>query len=196
MATIIIFAIAYLLGSVSCAILVAKFAGLPDPRTQGSGNPGATNILRMAGKQYAIYTLLGDALKGFIPVVIAKIFGLDGFLLGLVALCAVLGHVFPLYFKFKGGKGVATALGCYFALSFYVGAAAVIVWIALAYTLRYASVASFAAVAVGTILTLFLGPLAAAFFGLFLVAVLIVWQHRQNIERLRQGQEHKINFDK
>jgi len=121
MMEIIAIIIAYLLGSISVAVIVCKVADLPDPRTEGSGNPGASNVLRVAGKHYAAIVLLGDALKGFCAVVIAMILGVHGWMLGLISVVAVLGHMFPVFFKFKGGKGVATAMGCYFALSLPLG---------------------------------------------------------------------------
>lgn len=195
MATLVILVIAYLLGSISCAILVCKLAGLPDPRSQGSGNPGASNVLRLAGKQYAAYTLIGDALKGFIPVIIATVFGLNGLILGLVAFAAVLGHMYPLFFKFQGGKGVATALGCYFALSFPLGLIAVAVWAGVAYAFKYASLASLVAIAVTTILSLFLVHDHGCILGLLLIAAAIAYQHRENIQRLRQGTEATLSFD-
>jgi glycerol-3-phosphate acyltransferase PlsY len=118
MITVIIFGvISYLIGSLSSAILVCKFLKLPDPRTQGSMNPGTTNVLRIGGKTPALITLAGDMLKGFIPVLIAHLIGMNGFSLGIVAAAAFLGHLYPVFFKFQGGKGVATALGAFIALS-------------------------------------------------------------------------------
>lgn len=117
--------LAYLLGSISSAIIICKVMGYPDPRTEGSKNPGATNVLRVANKTAAIMTLLGDALKGFIPVFIAKLMGLEGISLGFIALAAFIGHLFPIFFGFKGGKGVATYLGCLLGLSWLLGLLAI-----------------------------------------------------------------------
>src|SRR4051812_41996280 len=116
LAAIVFTLIAYLLGSISSAILICKIMGFPDPRTQGSGNPGATNVLRIGGKMPAIVALIGDILKGVLPVLAARLYGLESIDLCLVASAAFLGHLFPLYFNFKGGKGVATAFGCLVAL--------------------------------------------------------------------------------
>lgn len=191
---VIMLVMAYLLGSISCAIIVCKVAGLPDPRTQGSGNPGASNVLRVAGKTYAAFTLFGDMLKGFIAVFIAMLFDVEGVMLSLVALAAVLGHMYPVFFKFKGGKGVATALGVYFALSFPVGIIAAIIWVGLAFLLRYASVASLAACVLAPFICLFFQ--ASYFVGLILIAALVVWRHWENIERLRKGTESKLVANK
>lgn len=186
--------ISYLLGSISCAILVAKYAKLPDPRTQGSGNPGATNMLRTAGKKYAIITLLGDALKGVIAVLLARIIGLEGWMLALVAAAAVIGHMYPVFFQFKGGKGVATALGSYLAISPILGIIALLVWVGLAYVYRYASLSSLVASIVVSLASLIIEP--GYFLGLFIIAGLIVWRHRANIERLQNGTESKLNLGK
>lgn len=192
MANIISIIIAYLLGSISTAIIVCKVARLPDPRTEGSGNPGASNVLRVSGKIYAGLTLLGDALKGFIAIFIAMIIGIHGWMLGIVALAAVLGHVFPVFFKFKGGKGVATAFGCYFALSLPLGLVSVVVWVVIAFVLRYSSVASLTAMILAPFVILLFQP--AYFIGLALVALLIVWRHRTNIQRLRNKSEPKFTL--
>ncbi|OGT06332.1 MAG: acyl-phosphate glycerol 3-phosphate acyltransferase, partial [Gammaproteobacteria bacterium GWE2_37_16] len=133
---------AYLMGSLSSAIIVSKLLGLPDPRTQGSGNPGATNILRLGGKFPAIITLISDILKGLIPVLIANLANIHGFWLGVIALAAVVGHVFPVFFNFKGGKGVATALGAFIALNIWIGIIAIAVWLIVTAIWRYVSLAS------------------------------------------------------
>ena len=127
--------IAYLLGSLTCAVLLTKLLKLPDPRTTGSKNPGATNILRTVGKNQALAVLVGDALKGFIAILLARILGVHGFMLGLVALSAVLGHIYPIFHKFEGGKGVATMLGTLLMLNFWVGLFAVAVWVVIAFLL-------------------------------------------------------------
>ena len=137
--------IAYLIGSLSSAIIVCRAAGLPDPRTQGSKNPGATNVLRIGGKKAAAITLLGDLLKGVIPVLAAKWFGLNDMGLALVTFAAFFGHLFPIYFQFEGGKGVATLLGCLLALSWPTGLAWMATWFVVAVCFRYSSLSSLVA---------------------------------------------------
>lgn len=196
MITIITFiVIAYLFGSLSSAIIICKLMGLPDPRTQGSGNPGTTNVLRIGGKWAAILTLLGDALKGVIPVILAKLFHVEGIYLALVALAAFLGHLYPVFFKFQGGKGVATFLGTMFALSIPVGIAFVITWLIIAVLFRYSSLAAI----IASIIT----PLYAFIFHhydyiipIIAMDLLIIWKHRSNIKRLRFGTESKIKLSK
>ena len=185
--------IAYLLGSVSFGLIIPKLLKLPDPRTQGSGNAGASNVWRLAGKQAGIYVFIGDALKGLIAVLIARLFHVSGIGLGFVALAVVLGHVFPLYFKFKGGKGVATAIGALLGLSLAVTVFVAATWAIIALIFRYVSVASM--VAVITIpIYLFIGGHPNYGFPAILAAVLIVWKHWSNIERLRAGTENKLQF--
>jgi glycerol-3-phosphate acyltransferase PlsY len=186
--------IAYLLGSISCSILLAKYVKLPDPRDVGSGNAGTINVLRTAGKNKAITVLVGDALKGIIAVLIGRILGQQGIALGLVAFAAVIGHVYPVFFKFRGGKGVATALGSILLLNFWVGIIALIIWGIIAAVFRYASMASLAAIVVSPFLFLIFG-----YFGYFipalLIAALIVWKHWANIQRLRNKTEPKIHLN-
>jgi acyl phosphate:glycerol-3-phosphate acyltransferase len=191
-ATIMII-IAYLLGSLSSAILVCKFMGLPDPRQQGSGNPGAANVMRIGGKVPALLTVLGDGLKGFIPVLIAQVLGVSGIFLGLVAVAACIGHIFPAFFNFRGGKGVATAFGGLLALSPLVGLITIITWAIVLYIFRYASLAS--------IVASLLMPVYALFFTRFaylipiiILAAFIIWRHWENIQRLRVGKETKVEF--
>jgi len=184
--------VAYLLGSISTAIIVCRFAGLHDPREEGSGNPGASNVLRIAGKTYAAITLLGDGLKGFVAVFIAFVLGVHGWMLGIVAVAAVLGHMFPAFFKFQGGKGVATAIGCFFALSLPLGVTTLVIWLVLAFVFRYASLASLAATIAAPFIILLFQP--AYFLGLAIVAALIAWRHLENINRLKTGSEVKIDL--
>lgn len=193
MANIIALIIAYLLGSLSSAILIAKFLKLPDPRSEGSKNPGAANILRIAGKNKALLVLAGDILKGSLAVLIARILGVQGFMLGLIALSAILGHVFPLFFKFKGGKGMATMVGTLLLLSFWVGLLVAAVWIIVAFVLRFASLASLSGTALAPIFMLIFGNHLYA-FPVLLIAALVVWCHRSNIKRLLAGTETKIKF--
>jgi len=194
MITIIIFVvIAYLCGSLSNAIIVCKLLGLPDPRIEGSGNPGTANVLRIAGKKAAALVLLGDALKGFIPVVVARIFNVDGLALGLVAIAAVIGHIYPIFFKFKGGKGVATFLGTTFALSPIVGIAFILTWLIVAFLSRYASLASLIS-SILSIIYIFIFSKFAYLIPILAIIALIIWKHRGNIQRLLAGTESKINL--
>lgn len=193
MGFIISIIVAYLIGSISCAIITAKLLKLPDPRTQGSGSAGATNMLRVGGKQAAITVLIGDALKGLIAVLIGRLFHLHGVELGFVALVVVIGHVFPLYFKFKGGKGVATAIGAILGLSFWVAIFLIATWIIVALIFRYASVAGIVS-AIAAPIYMLIGHHGDYFFPLLLIAILIIWKHWENIQRLRQGTEGKLDF--
>ncbi|HVV68334.1 MAG TPA: glycerol-3-phosphate 1-O-acyltransferase PlsY [Gammaproteobacteria bacterium] len=192
MVGIIFIIIAYLVGSLSSAILVCKAMSLPDPRTEGSGNAGATNVLRIAGKLPAILTLVGDLLKGFLPVLIAYLLGAWGFMLALVALAAVVGHIFPLFFKFQGGKGVATLFGGMLVLSFPIALISLIVWIVVVAISRYISLASLVAVVLGTLLVLFFHTVY--FLPILIAAILIIWRHMENIQRLKAGTENKFNW--
>jgi glycerol-3-phosphate acyltransferase PlsY len=179
--------LAYLLGSLSFAILLSRITGSPDPRASGSGNAGATNMLRLAGKKLAVLTLIGDVCKGMIPVLIASGLGLDHRLQAWVGLCAVLGHLFPLYFRFRGGKGVATAAGMLLALYPPAALLAIGAWLLTFYLTRTSSLASL----IATPLTL---PLLAwqephALLPMSLLTLLIVWRHRGNLRDLFAGRE-------
>lgn len=193
MSIIIAIAIAYLLGSLSSAIILSKVLKTPDPRTQGSGNAGATNVLRISGKKEAAMVLVGDALKGLIAVWIAYILHLTPFMLGIVGLVAVVGHIYPVFFKFKGGKGVATAVGATMGLSFLSGILAAAAWAAIAFVTRYASLASIIAV---ILIPVFLVIFAKGAFFVpgVLIAALIIWKHKDNIQRLKTNTESKIEL--
>jgi glycerol-3-phosphate acyltransferase PlsY len=193
MSALIALIIAYLLGSVSSAIVVSKIFKTPDPRTEGSGNAGATNVLRIAGKQQAAIVLVGDILKGLIAVLIGHLLHVAGFKLGIVGLAAVLGHVFPLYFGFKGGKGVATAIGVTLGLSFISGIVMAATWGVIAFVFRYSSLASLVAVVLAPIFLLIFSH-GAYFIPSALIAALIVWKHKDNITRLQNKTESKIAF--
>ncbi len=184
--------IGYLVGSLSSGVLVCKAMKLPDPREAGSGNPGATNVLRLYGKLPAILVLVCDALKGFIVVLLAKIFGVYGFMLGLVALSTVAGHMFPVFFQFRGGKGVATAFGAVLVLSFWVAIIAVVAWFVVVLVTRYVSLASLVASIFAAILILFIHT--SYFLPMAIIAALIIWKHMENIERLRTGTENKVEL--
>ncbi len=187
-------ALAYLVGSVSAAILVCRAAGLPDPRTEGSGNPGATNVLRVGGRKAAAATLLGDALKGFLPVLAAS-WLLDGpgaeRVVALVALAAFLGHLYPVFFDFRGGKGVATGLGALLALNGTAGLLAILVWLAASLAFRRSSLAALIAFALVPVFLLMENARAGA-VAFVVIGAFIAWTHRGNIRRLAAGTEPLI----
>jgi glycerol-3-phosphate acyltransferase PlsY len=191
MLSIITIILAYLIGSISCAIIICKITHLPDPRTQGSGNAGATNMLRFAGKKLALITLIGDISKGTIAVIIGRMLEQDGLMLGLIALSAFIGHLYPIFFKFKGGKGVATGIGGIFGLSPLLGIIAVATWMIIAFIFQYSSLASMVTFILTPFYALFLKN-TAYFIPLIIIAMLIIWRHRNNIERLKKGTESKI----
>ena len=187
---------AYLIGSLSFAVIVSRLMGLNDPRTYGSGNPGATNVLRSGNKAAAILTLLLDALKGFVPVFLVKEFGapygLDEGTLALVALAAFLGHLWPVFFRFNGGKGVATAAGVLFGLNPWLGLATLATWIIIAAFTRYSSLAALVAAVFAPFYQVLIwgsGPIAVA---VFVMGALLVWRHRANIQKLLNGTESKL----
>lgn len=187
--SILLVLFAYLLGSIASAVLVARALRLPDPRQHGSGNPGATNILRLGGKRAAALTLLGDMLKGLVPVLVARGLGLDGWPLALVALAAFLGHLFPLYFGFRGGKGVATALGVLLAYVPLLGLCVLLTWIVVFAWRRVSSLAALVATLIAPLLAwAFALPLPAKSLVLTL-AILVLWRHRSNLSRLLRGEE-------
>ena len=184
--------IAYLAGSIASAILVCRALGLPDPRGEGSGNPGATNVLRMAGRGPAALTLAGDVLKGVAPVLLAKGLSLSPAIVALCALAAFLGHLYPLYFRFRGGKGMATALGAIAALAWPVAAVMCTVWLVVAAATRYASLASMTAALGAPIAAVWLSPHPVEPGVLAVVAALLLWRHRGNLRRLADGTESRI----
>jgi glycerol-3-phosphate acyltransferase PlsY len=184
--------IAYLMGSLSTAIIVSKLTGLPDPRESGSRNPGATNVLRLGGKKAAAVTLLGDAAKGLIPVLIARYLDAPADIIAAVGLGAFLGHLYPVFFGFKGGKGVATALGVLTGFSGWLGLAVLATWLGMAYLFRYSSLAALTAASLAPVyvwLLLHSPVLAGASLAM---ALLLISRHRGNIERLLKGEESKI----
>jgi acyl phosphate:glycerol-3-phosphate acyltransferase len=196
---------AYLMGSLSFAVIVSKLMGLNDPRTFGSNNPGATNVLRSGNKFAAIFTLVLDALKGFIPVAWVQWFGKDYGLwdgtIALVAIGAFLGHLYPLFFKFKGGKGVATAAGVLFGIHWALGVVCVISFCVILYFFRYVSLASLVAAAFAPIAYLFGdGVLWSAdryiALALALIGILLAYRHSANISRLVEGKESKLGDKK
>ena len=187
--------IGYLFGSISSAILVSKLFRLTDPREVGSGNPGATNVLRSGNKAAAAFTLFGDVLKGIIPIVLAKYFEVGNGTLALVAIASFLGHLFPIFFGFKGGKGVATALGVFIALSWKLFAVFALTWLVVAAISRYSSLAALIAAGISALssFVIFNQSSQTQIIGAVIFIVAFLFQrHRENIERLKSGKEGKI----
>ena len=182
----------YLLGSVASAVLVSHLMGLPDPRAEGSRNPGATNVLRLGGRKAAAITLAGDLLKGLLPVLLARLLGAGPAVAGAVAVAAFLGHLYPVFFGFRGGKGVATAAGTLLALAPAVGVATVLLWLAIAAVFRYASLAGISAAALAPLLAWLFSYPAPIVLAVLLIAALLIWRHRSNIQRLLAGTEGRI----
>ena len=184
--------IAYFIGSIASAIVVCRAMGLPDPRGEGSGNPGATNVLRIAGKGPAALTLAGDVLKGVLPVLLAGSLSLSPTVEALSALAAFLGHLHPLYFRFQGGKGMATALGAITALAWPIGCVMGALWLAVAAVTRYSSLASMIAAIGAPVAALWFAPEPASMVVLAVIAAFVLWRHRANIRRLVDGTESRI----
>ncbi len=200
MLTIVFVIAAYLLGSVSFAVLMSKAFGLADPRTYGSGNPGATNVLRTGKKAAAALTLLGDAAKGWLAVVLAMSFAphdAQGVLMiALVALAVFLGHLFPVFLRFKGGKGVATALGVLLALSGWLGLAALVTWLLVALVFRLSSLAALVAATGAPVYAMVLGLPREWVLASGIMSLLLIWRHKSNIQNLLAGKESKIGSKK
>lgn len=186
---------AYLFGAIPTGLLLTRLFGKEDIRKVGSGNIGATNVYRVAGRKLGIITLIGDCLKGVIPVVLAQqVFGLSGTSLALVALAAFVGHCFPVYLGFKGGKGVATALGIFLVLSPLAVLTVLVIFVLFLWRWRYISLASIAAataIAPAVYLTTASWPI---FTVTLAIAVIVIWRHKENIERLRSGTENRFTF--
>lgn len=183
---------AYLLGSLSSAIIVCRLLGLPDPRTQGSNNPGATNVLRIGGKKAAAITLLGDSLKGFLPVLAAKLLGVSPLVLAGVAMAAFLGHLYPLFFRFQGGKGVATALGVQFGLAWPIGASVAGLWLLMAKGLNISSLAALVSMALAPLAVWLFWPAPELIAMQGVMSLILFWRHRSNIRNLLSGTEGRI----
>ena len=186
--------IAYLLGSISSAILICRMAGLPDPRENGSGNPGATNVLRIGGRWAALGVFVFDVLKGALPVWIGYRLGLTQFELGMVALGACLGHIFPIFFKFKGGKGVATAFGAIAPIAWGVAGSMLGTWLLVFLISGYSSLSAVIAALLTPFYVWYFRPEFT--FPVALVCCLLVYRHHGNIQRLWRGQEDKILWRK
>ena len=190
--TLVLVLVAYLFGSVSSAIIVCRAMGLPDPRTEGSNNPGATNVLRIGGKKAAALTLAGDLLKGLIPVLVGHALGLGWLDLGLVGLAAFLGHLYPIFFGFKGGKGVATAIGVLLATHWMLGLAFVATWLIMAKVFKISSLAALVATALSPIYAWYIIGDMDLTVCISVMAILIFWRHRSNIQNLLSGKEDQI----
>lgn len=203
--------VAYLIGSISTAIVVCKLMGLPDPRSEGSGNPGATNVLRVGGKKAAAITLFGDMLKGFIPVFVASFFVKDAsansiitisaIAFALIGFAAFIGHLFPVFFGFKGGKGVATMLGVLFGIHWLAGLATALTWLLMAKVFKISSLSALVATLLAPlyiylVLGLYLKQTNEQFIPLIIsvaaITVILFWRHKGNIQRLLSGEEGKI----
>lgn len=179
----------YLIGSIASAIIVCKILNLPDPRTQGSNNPGATNVLRIGGKKAAIITLLSDGLKGAIPVMIAQYFQLDLLAMSLIALAAFLGHVYPVFFGFKGGKGIATFLGALLVLNIWTGLSFALTWLLIAKVLKMSSASALIATLLTPVYFYTFTHQPQASYVIVLICLWIISTHRSNIKRILSGEE-------
>jgi glycerol-3-phosphate acyltransferase PlsY len=201
---LLVIPIAYLIGSISFAVVVSKCMRLPDPHSYGSGNPGATNVLRTGNKLAAVLTLTGDALKGFFAVMLGRILlgdeslssTLNSWLLCGVVIAVFLGHLFPIFHGFKGGKGVATACGILFGINWILGLATLGTWIIVAIFMRYSSLAALAAAVFGPIYFVFLFGFQPMAIALLSVCSLLIWRHRSNIKNLMNGLESRIGSKK
>lgn len=186
----------YLIGSLSSAIIVCKVMGLPDPRGEGSGNPGATNVLRFGGKKAAAITLFGDMVKGLIPVLIVKYLDASALTISLVGLAAFLGHLYPLFFQFKGGKGVATMLGVMFGFSWWIGLATAGTWLFMAKVVKISSLSALVATALAPVYVWYWFNTTASISVTVVMTVILFWRHRSNIQNMMQGTEDSIGSDK
>jgi glycerol-3-phosphate acyltransferase PlsY len=184
--------LAYLLGSVSTAIVVCRLMGLPDPRTEGSNNPGATNVLRIGGKKAAALTLAGDSLKGVIPMLACHLLGVSVTVFALAGLAVFLGHLYPVFFGFKGGKGVATALGVQFGLYWPIGATVGLVWLFMARVVNISSLSALVAMALAPAAVWYFWPAVELVLMQVAVSVILFWRHRSNIRNLLSGTEGRI----
>jgi glycerol-3-phosphate acyltransferase PlsY len=180
---------AYLIGSISSAIIICRLLGLPDPREQGSGNPGATNVMRIGGKKAAAVTLLGDMLKGLIPVYVANFLSLPLELLAATGLAAFFGHLYPVFFHFKGGKGVATSIGVLLGFSWILGLAVAGTWLLIYKLGKISSLSALVASTLSSLYAAFIIGDAAIVAAAIVMTVFLLWRHKSNIQRLLAGQE-------
>jgi len=187
---------AYIIGSISSAVITCKLMGLEDPRLSGSKNPGATNVLRNAGKKAAIITLIGDMFKGVLPVLIAIYLGVDYNVLALVAFAAFIGHLYPVFLKFKGGKGVATALGVYLALDWKIGLSVIGIWLLMTAIFRTSSLSALVASFCAPFLIWQISSSQPLIMMSIVLTLMLFWRHRSNIQNLLSGAEEKIGEKK
>lgn len=183
---------AYLAGSVSSAIIVCRLLGLPDPRGQGSGNPGATNVLRIGGKKAAAITLIGDMLKGLVPVLIAKALGATLAVQAMVAVAAFLGHLYPVFFGFHGGKGVATALGVQIGLYWPIGLSVAAIWLFVAKVLKISSLSALVSMTLAPLIVWLFWPEPKLIGMQLVITGILIWRHRSNIRNLIDGTEGRL----
>jgi len=191
---ILLIAGGYLLGSVACAVVVCRAMGMPDPRVGGSGNPGATNVLRLHGKPAAILTLAGDTLKGLVPVFVARELDVPDWVVAATGVAAFAGHIYPVFFSFRGGKGVATLVGVLLGIHWVLGAAFVVTWLLTAALFRYSSLAALTAAVLTPVFAWLLLPERIYVVALAGLAAVLMWRHRTNIRNLMRGQEEKISW--
>jgi glycerol-3-phosphate acyltransferase PlsY len=189
-------AFAYLLGSVSSAIVVCRLAGLPDPRTEGSGNPGATNVLRYGGRKVAAIVLLGDVLKGLIPVMVARLLELQPPVVAVIGVAAFIGHLYPVFFGFKGGKGVATSLGVLLGWAWPAGVILAAVWVGMAMVFRISSLSAITAAIIAPAVVWLARAPAAYVTSTAVMSLVLLWRHRSNIRNLLRGAEPRIGQKK
>lgn len=192
----VLIAAAYLLGSLSTAIVTSRVLGLPDPRTRGSGNPGATNVLRIGGRKAAAITLLGDMLKGLVAVLAGRLLGAGDAVVAAMGMAAFLGHLYPVFFGFMGGKGVATSLGVLLGISWLAGAAALATWLVTAAISRYSSLSALCAALLAPVWIALFTHSAPFLVMTIALSTLLVWRHRSNIRNLLDGAESKIGSKK
>ncbi len=183
---------AYLLGSLSSAILVCRIMGLPDPRTQGSNNPGATNVLRIGGKKAAALTFIGDALKGLLPILVGYFINADLLTLALAGAAAFIGHLYPIFFRFQGGKGVATSLGIQFGLYWPVGLISAAIWLFVAKVVRISSLSALISMGLAPIAVWLIAPEIELILLQSGMSLILIWRHRSNIINLIHGEEDTI----
>jgi len=187
---------AYLIGSISSAIIVCRLMGLPDPRSEGSNNPGATNVLRIGGKKAAAITLLGDMLKGVLPVAAGHLLEVSTLTFALAAMAAFLGHLYPVFFGFKGGKGVATALGTQFGLHWGIGLAVAGIWLFMAKVVKISSLSALVSMALAPVIIYSIWPADELIVMQIIMSIILFWRHKSNIQRLISGEESLIGKKK
>lgn len=192
MLALFLWVVAYLAGSLSSAVIVSRVFDLPDPRTKGSKNPGATNVLRLAGKKYALLVLVVDMLKGLLPVLLAKVLCGGATVVGFTCFAAVMGHMFPVFFRFHGGKGVATAMGALLGFHFILGVTVIATWLLIVNFTRYVSFASLISLAFAPLYAVAMLQSFDPFPPLFFITLFVFYKHRDNITRLMDGEEPKL----